>query len=209
MNYPYAYRPEIAAEIIDVTPPNIEPVTLDELKAHARIDDDNDDAGLETYLTAARRAVERRTRTRLMNQVVEFVRDDFPLYRRDMGLLIGNVRSVDSVKYRDSDGDETTMSTDDYNVAVDVAPAVVRTNRRVWPTVSADHPRSVRVRMTVGYEMTAQVDRTVKIAVMMLAAHWYENREPVLKTSGAAILPVGIDSLLDSWPMTSYAAYAG
>ena len=207
--YHFSRAGQLTAKIIDITKPTIEPVTLDELKAHMRIDDDNDDAGLETYIAAARRAVERRTRCRLMNQTVELVRDVFPEYRRDLNLLLGNVRSVDSVKYRDADGDETTMSTDDYVAVVDVSPAVVRTKRRVWPTVSEDYPQSIRVRMTCGYTMTASVDRTIKIAVMMLAAHWYENREPVTFATAGKVLPIGIDSLLDSWPMTNYMAQGG
>ena len=51
--------------------------------------------------------------------------------------------------------------------------------------------------------MTASVDKTVKLAVMMLAAHWYEHREPVTMAGKTALLPIGIESLLDSWEMTN------
>ena len=201
-------RQATAPTLIDITQPAIEPVTLDEAKAHLRLDSSNDDAMLETYISSARRAIEQRTRTRLMTQTVELVRDDFPFCGADMSLEVGNVRSVDSVKYRDSEGDETTMPTDDYVAVVDVSPAVVRYAGSRWPDVSDDHPRSVRVRMTVGYAMTASVDRAIKNAVLMLTAHWYEHREPVTE-SQAAMLPLGVASLIDSWPMTSYAAHGG
>ena len=140
--YHFSPQRRLIAKIINITQPSIEPVSLDELKAHMRIDASNDDAGLATYIAAARSAVEQRTRTRLMNQTVELVRDDFPEYRRDLSMMLGNVRSVDSVKYRNANGDETTMPATDYVSVVDVAPAVVRTKKRVWPTVSEDYRKA-------------------------------------------------------------------
>ena len=190
--------------IIDIAAPNIEPVTLDEAKAHLRLDASNDDAMLETYIAAARRIIEQRTRTRLMNQTIELVRDDFPANGRDLSLEVGNVRSVDSVTYRDLNGDPATLAPTGYVASLDAAPGVIRC-RSAWPSVSAYHPRSVRVRMTAGYPMTAGVDRTVKIAVLLLTAHWYEHREPVTEARHR-VLPLGVAALIDAWPMTSYVA---
>ena len=194
--------------LVDITPPNIEPVTLDEAKAHLRLTSDNDDAMLETYIAAARRTIEQRSGTRLMTQVVELARDDFPEDWREMSLMLGNVRSVDSIKYRDSEGMEATLAADDYVAVVDVSPAAVRPKDGSWPAVSMHYPRSVRVRMTCGYLMTASVDRSVKTAVLMLAAHWFENRE-VLAAGKATMLPVGIDALLEGWPMANFEALGG
>jgi uncharacterized phiE125 gp8 family phage protein len=59
----------------------------------------------------------------------------------------------------------------------------------VWPAVRGDE-NSVTVRWTAGYGASgASVPATVKSLIMLLVAHWYEMRQPVV-AGYSQVLPV-------------------
>jgi len=61
-----------------VTPPAVEPVTLDEAKAHLRLDSNEDDTYVSALIAAARERVELFLRRALITQTFEFTLDGFP-----------------------------------------------------------------------------------------------------------------------------------
>ena len=58
-----------------VAPPEVEPVTLEEAKAHLRLEGDSDDDYVSALLTAARERVELFLRRALITQAFEYVLD--------------------------------------------------------------------------------------------------------------------------------------
>jgi uncharacterized phiE125 gp8 family phage protein len=72
-----------------VTPPSVEPATLDELKRHCRVF--TDDSGEEAYLTAlgkaAREYLEIRTCRSFVTQSIEATLDGFPSSSQPIKLL--------------------------------------------------------------------------------------------------------------------------
>lgn len=61
-----------------ITPPTIEPVTLDEVKEHCRIDSAEDDNFLNNLITVARQEAEKITRRQLITATWELRLDHFP-----------------------------------------------------------------------------------------------------------------------------------
>jgi uncharacterized phiE125 gp8 family phage protein len=62
------------------------------------------------------------------------------------------------------------------------------------PTV-AERGDAIRYQMTVGYGVASAVPSSVKIAISMLVAHWYNAREAVSAQSMSEI-PFAVNTLL-------------
>lgn len=180
-----------------VAGPAVEPVTLAELRAHCRVDDRSEDRLLLGYAEAARHHVERVTRRALVEQTIRATWDGWPA--GDMlELPGGRVSAVSEVSYRDTDGVPQVLPAEAWRlVAESVPPIVLREPGTEWPDVG-DGPASVRVTYVAGYGATPEsVPRPLRQAILMLAAHSYENREASTVAAMAAV-PMGVDALV--WP---------
>lgn len=160
-----------------VTAPTTEPVTLEEAKAHLRLDTDDDDALVRSLIVTARKWVEGQTHRALLTTVYDQYIDGGYPYRHEMPhirLEANPVKSVASFQYETGASPMPTLAANQY-VAVCrdhhsyIAPAYGAT----WPTVRVV-PESIKIRFTAGY---TTVPEPLKHAVLMLIAHWYENRE--------------------------------
>jgi uncharacterized phiE125 gp8 family phage protein len=157
-----------------ITPPAYEPVSVDELKTHLRISHTDDDVDLFTRIKLAREAVEAFTNRRLITQTWDWRLDAFPCY-----FLVPTppLQSVTSIKYRDSDGAEQTLSASVYDVDIYSAPArIMEAYGQAWP-VTREMMNAVTVRLVCGYGLPVDVPKSLRNAVMMIAGHYYENRE--------------------------------
>jgi uncharacterized phiE125 gp8 family phage protein len=99
-----------------VTPPEIEPVTIEEAKAHLRLEGDADDGYPSALITAARERVELFLRRALITQVFECTIDDFPAYDRAIDLPRPPLQSVQWIKYLDTAGVLQTLDPGIYTV---------------------------------------------------------------------------------------------
>jgi len=106
----------------------------------------------------------------IVSQVWEVVLDDFS---DAMMLPKGPVQSVTSVKYFDTEEVEQTVSASDYVLDSASDPAwVVKAEDATWPTV-ADGVNNVTIRFVAGY---SAVPPELKAAILLLVAHFYDNR---------------------------------
>jgi uncharacterized phiE125 gp8 family phage protein len=161
-----------------VTPPTKEPVSLTELKEHARIEHTDDDPILERLIIAAREFVERATRRALMTQTWKVTLDNFP--DGDIELARPPLISVLTVVYEDTAGVTQTFPASSYYVDnKSIVGRVSLEDGYVWPSTEA-RIATVVVSYIAGYGSDeASVPQSLRLAVMMLATHWYEHREPV------------------------------
>lgn len=183
-----------------VTPPAVLPLTLDEVKAHLRVEADHtlEDALLYGYLRAAVGLVEAHTRRALMTQTWDLHLDAFPAAGVAIRLPKAPLQAVNSVAYVDADGATRTWASGDYAVAASsVAARLLPAYGKSWPATRAQ-AQAVTVRFTAGYgDAPAAVPEEIRVALLMLAMHFYENRAPMNIGSIVNPLPFTVSALLE------------
>lgn len=175
-----------------ITPPAVEPITLDEAKAHLRVTHAEEDALIALYITAARQWVERSTGVSLVNQTVEIALDDFP--SGPIQLPGWPLASVTSVEYLDGNGD--TQAVDPASLIVEKArrPGWV-TSSAEWPATQADTINGVRVRYVLGFGATgASVPADLRAALLLVLGDLFENRQG--QQEAALVKNAAVDMLL-------------
>ena len=155
-----------------ITPPTAEPVSLETVKEHLRIDHAYEDALLDTYIAGARESGEDLARRAFITQTLEMTVDAWP----EDGILTlwrPPLQSVTSVKYYDADDVQHTWT--DYTVDTDSTPGAVAFN--TLPGDSLRESGAITVRFVAGYgNSEANVPGTIRNALLALIAYRYENR---------------------------------
>lgn len=180
-----------------VSPPASEPVSLAELKLHARVDISDDDALLDGLISAAREWIESHTARRLIMRTERLLLDDFPDCDRII-IPTAPLQAIGAVTYLDDAGGETTLASTAYVADVDGPVGVIALKAgQTWPALtSSKRPvNAVRVAFTSGYVNAAAVPASLKLAVKMLAAHLYANREETTPITLERV-PLGIQALI-------------
>ena len=168
-----------------------EPVTLEEIKLHCRIDHDDEDEYLLALIQTARQYCETFTGRAIPLQVVEYTLDRWPP-RKVLYLPKPPVTEVLGFEYRLKD-DLIYTNFVDFESDLDNEPARV-TPDDAWPSGSLHPVNGVKVEYMAGYH---DVPEYVKSAVKLYAGSLYENREGVLPAGHIGrTLPMGIEALL-------------
>lgn len=184
-------------------PPEVQPVTLDEMKAHLGVTTDIDDALIENLIgTATARLDGPRGLLGkcLITQSWALTLDAFP--RTSITLPLAPTQSVDAISYVDRDGATQPWPEDDYAVVRlgdhdDAAYVLPLTS---FP-ITKDRPEAVSITFTAGFgDEPEHVPAPIRQAIKMHVAHLYENREATyLGQGGFAPVPFAVDELLSSY----------
>lgn len=178
-----------------ITPPAIEPVTLDEAKLHARIAYDVEDALIEQWIASARKTAEDFQRRAYIAQTLELSFDQFPatpiLLPRPPAIWVKSIKYYDYLNavttlYEKFDdpltttveaGDEPSTN-DDFLIDTDNEPGrICLAYGIMWPSVMLRDMNSVKIRYVAGYgDAATDVPEPVKDAIMLYCAHMSENR---------------------------------
>jgi uncharacterized phiE125 gp8 family phage protein len=137
-----------------------------------------EDNWLNDAIQTAREDVEDTTRRALLTQTWYYYLDQFPS-RNYIVIPFGNLQSVTSIKYKDSDGTETTMTvTTDYLVETNgegcgrlVLPYGVS-----WPSVTLYPSNPITIELVCGWTAAALLPKKITAAVKMICANLYANR---------------------------------
>ncbi len=180
------------------TAPASEPVTTAEAKTHARVLGSDEDTLIGTYITAARKLIEDWSGRAFINQTWDLTLDIFPGVDY-IEMPKAPLSSVSSITYTDTAGDSQTLASSEYNVDTNREPGIIRlADGSSWPATD-EIPNAVTIQFVAGYGATsASVDERYILAIKMLVAHWYSNREPVVKGTILTPVPLSIKSLIDS-----------
>lgn len=176
--------------------PAVEPVTLEETKAHLRVEFADDDALIAGLIKAARECAESATNRKLITQRWRVFEDTIPS-PPEFCLPFAPVQSVDWVRLWDSANNGIVLSASAYSVDVVGEPA--RVYLKDAPTATLRRYNAVEIAFTCGYGAAAtNVPEPIRQAVKLLAAHWYENRIAVSEASQLKFeeLPLGVQYLL-------------
>lgn len=173
---------------------------VEDFKAHLRLGrgfagDTVQDAVLESFLRAAMSAVEARTGKVLISRDFTW---SIPRWTGSGGqdLPVGPVAEVSEVAMVDAEGAVTVVDPLRYRLEKDMHFPVLHGRSAGLPQPPADG--SIRVRFTGGFGPSwDSLPPDLAQAVMMLAAHFYENREAT--GLGAGCMPFGVTSLLQRY----------
>lgn len=116
--------------------------------------------------------------------------DEFPPDKDYIELPFGNLQSVTSIKYKDSDGTETTLTENtDYLVEtnVDATLGGDQVGRIVlpygvsWPSVELYPSNPITIEFICGWTSAVYVPSKIKQAILLMAADRYADRgEPIV-----------------------------
>ncbi|RWO20666.1 head-tail connector protein [Mesorhizobium sp.] len=185
-----------------VTPPATPVVSLAEIKRHVRVENSDDDSYLESLVSAATGMVDGADGwlgRALITQTWDYALDLFPCQRSGsiavLPIPLAPLVSVTSVAYTAADGTDTPLATFRTFNATSSQPAyIVPAIDETWPLTKCE-PESVRIRFVAGYGAAGAVPAGIKHAIMLIAGHWYENREDV-GDRALAKMPMASEALL-------------
>ena len=161
--------------------PDETPVDVALLKEHLRLSSSDQANVLPLYLDAAVAWVETYTGRPLMRQTWRVTLPAFP--DRTWLPYAAPFVAISSVAYYDTANASQTLASSVYAVAEDAEPACLRlAYGQVWPSVY-DRDDAVTITYTVGAAAAADVPVALRQAVLLLAGHFYENREAVLMSA--------------------------
>lgn len=188
------------------TQPAFEPITLEHLKQHARIDSTDEDEILTSYISAARAFVERRIEMAVCEQTITAKLDGFPYSDGRIDLPYSNLIAVDSVSYLDADGAPQTPhptgspQADYYGVDTYTTPgALFLKSGQTWPSDVLQEPNVVTIVYRAGWADRASIPEQIRQAVTLLAAHWERNRETVNFGEAPAEIEFTLSALIDQF----------
>ena len=163
--------------LVRVTAPATAPISLAEAKAQMRVDGSDDDTIIQRLIDAAVAFVDVQGvlgRAMITQTWGQWLSPN----PSTVSLMLGPVQSVSAIKYYDIDGVLQTATLADFNVfgtpnRITITPKT----SKAWP-ITQTRDDAIKIEYVVGYGSTsASVPQTVRHALLMLVAHWYENRE--------------------------------
>lgn len=184
------------------TAPTGEPVTLVEAKAHLRESSSDEDALITNLIKAARKRIEDETARQFVTATWKMHLDGFP--SGDIQIRKCPVVSVSSITYYDTNGDQQTWASSNYETDLVNEPARIRPAYNVvYPSTRSHKLNAVTVTFVAG-QSVASVDQRAKQAILVLLSHWWWNREAVSEL-GMHEVPMAAHYLIDSLKWTDYA----
>ena len=205
------------------TQPQIEPVSLEEVTQHVRVDSSDDYQYLSDLIPVAREYIDSLT-SRSSSEtgwllVAETWQDLFtdkrenfaeyidPIYGlidrakpRTIPLYRYPLSAVASVKYYPADGGAlTTMSTNEYRVITTLDVGVIQLIA-AEPAL-ADRPDAIQISFTAGALPASAVN---KHAIKMFVCHLYDQRAPLTFGSAPTEIPYTLTALLTNLKSSGY-----
>ena len=179
-----------------VTEPVNKALTLAQAKDHLRVEHNEEDCYIESLISCATEYVQNTTGCQLITATYRLTLDCFP-DGADTICLLPPVQSVTSINYVDTQGVSQLLPTSDYYTDILSSPArLVPAYSKVWPTARLQ-PSSVVIEFITGFgDEYKQVPETIREAMRLLVAHWYDIREPVVLGGTPQNVPMTVDALL-------------
>jgi uncharacterized phiE125 gp8 family phage protein len=163
--------------LVRITAPAVSPISLAEAKAQMRVEGSDDDAIIQRLIDAAVAFVDVQGvlgRAMITQTWGQWLSPN----PSTVSLMLGPVQSVSAIKYYDLNGTLQTATLADFNVfgtpnRITITPKT----GKAWP-ITQTRDDAIKIEYVIGYgDSAASVPQTVRHGLMMLVAHWYENRE--------------------------------
>lgn len=167
-----------------ITPPAVEPITLEEAKHHLRVDGNNDDLLISSLIKQSREWCEDYENRKYITQTLELVLDTFPQGNAIIFNSCSPIQKVESIKYYDENRQEYIFNESSYIADLDgFVGRVVLNKGKHWPVIELQTVNAVRVRFVAGYGDTAdKVPENIKWAMILQMKLLYDDYRPEEKT---------------------------
>lgn len=181
--------------------PTFQVLTPSQLRAHARIDECDEDQLIAEYIEAATEYAESYQNRILRTSTWAATYDGFPC--GEWYLPNPRLQSISSIAYLDQDGASQTLATTVYTSNANIEPGQIALKvSQVWPT-TYEQIGVVTVTFVAGY-LAADIPARTKQAIRILAAHWYRLREPIVIGASVQNVPMSVQDLLDADKFVAY-----
>jgi uncharacterized phiE125 gp8 family phage protein len=176
--------------------PALEPVSLAEAKAHLRLDGTVEDSLVQSLVITSRLHIEAALGLALVTQSWSYFLDRWPRSGR-ISLPIRPVAAISHVRAWSADGGSVLLDTADFLLDGQGLPPRLVLRGGVVPVEPLRALNGIEIGFTAGFGPSAEdVPATIRHALLLLVAHWYENREPVEIGAGANAVPAMVSELL-------------
>lgn len=186
-----------------LTPPEVEPISLQEAKAFLKFEEDDEDALILSLITAARQELEATTNRAFITQTWRYKlnRFDQPYIR----IPVAPVQSIAAFSYLDANGVVVNLGAgspfvldSDYVLDSTSEPARLRPAYGVsWPSSRLDYD-AITIDIEAGYgDEPTDVPEPIRTAIKYRVNDMFENRETTITGTIVAQTPV-VERLV--WP---------
>lgn len=157
--------------------PSVEPVSIEELKLFARIDGNEEDAMLASFITAVRGATEEYLKRALIRQTIRAAVDFWPASGR-LELPRPPLVSIVQIATRDEEGTLTVYDPSYYFMITEAIPGEVVIKKGYQFPTNLDRDRQgITIDFVCGYgDAASDVPEPIRQAIIQWAAIAYENR---------------------------------
>ena len=183
------------------TPPAIEPVSLATAKAHLKVDHSHEDQLIANLITAARQHVEYETGMVMIDQDWSVYFNHWP-ENGQLVLPLVPVISISGVYVYGDDDVASQIDAAHYVTDTISRPArIVLRGSRQWANPGRII-NGIEVKLKAGFGATdTDVPADLIEAILLLVAHWFENRQPVFHGETIHTLPRSVSALLKPYRM--------
>ena len=182
--------------------PTVEPLTVDEVMEHLRLDEY--ETMLPLLIASARASAEAATSLALMTQTLDLYLDAFPA--AEIILPRSPLQSVTSITYTDTDGATQTLAASEYQVdTASAPPRIVPAYGKSWPS-TRQQINAVKVRFVCGHTDAASVPADVKAWMLLSIGTAYEHRESIATGEDFVEMP-HIDRLVAANRVHNFTSY--
>lgn len=165
------------ASMVVATAPGSEPLSMDELRSHCRVDGTTEDDVLLSCLLAARKNLDGPDGwlgRALITQTIDLYLDGFST--NTIYLPLPPLQSVTHVKYYDTAGTLQTFSSANYTVDASSEPGrIVLGESASWPSTD-DIPNAVNIRYVAGYGTREDIPEPIRMGLKLMVEGMYSFR---------------------------------
>lgn len=159
------------------TSPSAEPISIEEIKTFARIDSSFEDAFLTSIIPPIREATETYLGRSLVTQTIDFFIDYFPQCGK-IELPRSPVQSVSSVVAINEEGEEETISSENYYVVSESIPGYLVLKSGLSLAIAPRYKYGYKITYTAGYGLSgASVPSAIRNGMLQWCAYIYETRD--------------------------------
>lgn len=158
--------------------PLAEPVSVADAKAHMRVDSTAEDALIASLIVTSRLHIEAALGLALLTQAWSYFIDAWPR-SREIVLPLKPVQAIATVRVWAQDGTSQTLAAETYTLDGEGMPPRLVLSRSAAPPAPGRSASGIEIAFSAGFgDAGIDVPAPIRQALLLLVAHWFENREP-------------------------------